>query len=372
MKNESNNEIRHTLRLKVTIRKTIWFSIFICLVTELAFFVSYRYFEKSLPDERIMDYLFQYIAKPTAINVLVAAVYHILEAIIKKESVKSFTMVTAISIICFNIAITHYILPALITIFCLPIFITSMFASKKLTGVVVLVTLGFYGATVYYANYMSLIPLTFANYYADALIAFAVILCSYIFTNVLINYHLEYLFMTNSNNLHQTDIIEQVKRDPLTKLYNQKIFYDSLTVAMKQYDKVCVAVLDIDNFKSVNDTYGHSVGDIVLVKLADMLSDISSKRILTARYGGEEFSIIFKEMTTFESYTVVENLRKEFSEIEFQQMDNKSVTFSCGITGDYPNMMSNVDFFNEADQALYYAKSNGKNQTVIFTSLDKK
>ena len=52
-------------------------------------------------------------------------------------------------------------------------------------------------------------------------------------------------------------------------------------------------------------------------------------------------------------------------------MDNKSVTFSCGLTGDYPNTLSNVEFFNEADQALYYAKSNGKNQTVIYTSLER-
>ena len=141
---------------------------------------------------------------------------------------------------------------------------------------------------------------------------------------------------------------------------------------MKQCDRVCVAVIDIDNFKTVNDTYGHSVGDIVLVTLADMLKNISSKRILTARYGGEEFSVIFKDMTTFESYTIIENLRKEFSEVKFPQMNNKSVTFSCGLTGDYPNTLSNVEFFNEADQALYYAKSNGKNQTVIYTSLEKK
>jgi diguanylate cyclase (GGDEF)-like protein len=189
---------------------------------------------------------------------------------------------------------------------------------------------------------------------------------------VLIDYNVEYVFISKSSSLRQTEIIEQVKRDPLTNLYNKKIFYDSLLVAMKQCDRVCVAVIDIDNFKTVNDTYGHSVGDIVLVTLADMLKNISSKRILTARYGGEEFSVIFKDMTTFESYTIIENLRKEFSEVKFPQMNNKSVTFSCGLTGDYPNTLSNVEFFNEADQALYYAKSNGKNQTVIYTSLEKK
>ena len=75
-------------------------------------------------------------------------------------------------------------------------------------------------------------------------------------------------------------------------------------------------------------------------------------------------------MTTFESYDIVETLRLEFSELTFPQMDNKSVTFSCGLSGDSPSTLSSIDFFNEADQALYYAKSNGKNQTVIFTSLD--
>jgi len=370
VKYEVNNEIMHTVRLKVTIRKTIWFAIFICLIIELAFFFSYRFIEQSLVDEQMFEHIIQYIAKPTSINLLIAAIYHVFGAILKKESVKSFTMVAAISAICFNLTITHYTLPSLMTIFCLPIFITSMFERKKLTKIVLLLTFIFYASTIYFANYKSAIPLTFDGYYIDAFIAFAVILSSYIFTNVLINYHMEYVFITKSNSLRQTEIIEQVKRDPLTNLYNKKIFYDSLSVAMKQCNKLCVAVLDIDNFKTVNDTYGHSVGDIVLVALADMLTNISSKKILTARYGGEEFSIIFKDMTTFESYDIVETLRLEFSELTFPQMDNKSVTFSCGLSGDSPSTLSSIDFFNEADQALYYAKSNGKNQTVIFTSLD--
>lgn len=372
MKYETNNEIANTVRLKITIRKTIWFSILICLITEFFFFIAYRFVVQSLTDERLKEYIIQFIAKPTAINILIALIYHILEAIIKKESIKSLTMVTAISAICLNLTTTHYILPSLLTIFCFPIFITSMFAKKNLTNIVLFLSVIFYSATIYYANYFSQDNLTFVNYYSDALVAFAVIIGSYIFTNVLIDYNVEYVFISKSSSLRQTEIIEQVKRDPLTNLYNKKIFYDSLLVAMKQCDRVCVAVIDIDNFKTVNDTYGHSVGDIVLVTLADMLKNISSKRILTARYGGEEFSVIFKDMTTFESYTIIENLRKEFSEVKFPQMNNKSVTFSCGLTGDYPNTLSNVEFFNEADQALYYAKSNGKNQTVIYTSLEKK
>ena len=140
VKYEVNNEIMHTVRLKVTIRKTIWFAIFICLIIELAFFFSYRFIEQSLVDEQMFEHIIQYIAKPTSINLLIAAIYHVFGAILKKESVKSFTMVAAISAICFNLTITHYTLPSLMTIFCLPIFITSMFERKKLTKIVLLLT----------------------------------------------------------------------------------------------------------------------------------------------------------------------------------------------------------------------------------------
>ena len=132
---------------------------------------------------------------------------------------------------------------------------------------------------------------------------------------------------------------------------------------MKQCDRVCVAVIDIDNFKTVNDTYGHSVGDIVLERLRICLN-ISSKRILTARYGGEIFRN-FKDMTTFESYTIIENSSKEFSEVKFPQMNNKSVISAA----DLPVIIrTHSQMWNSLMRriTLYYAKQWQKSNCYLY------
>ncbi len=158
--------------------------------------------------------------------------------------------------------------------------------------------------------------------------------------------------------------------DPLTNLYNRLFFEKKLREeidrARRFKHKLSVAMLDIDDFKRINDTYGHLVGDMVLKRLADIIKSSIRSVDVPSRIGGEEFAIIFPETSAEEAARVVERLRKliEESYISIPEHTIK-FTVSCGVAeleeGDTPEKL-----LDKADKALYEAKRSGKNKVVIF------
>ena len=126
-----------------------------------------------------------------------------------------------------------------------------------------------------------------------------------------------------------------------------------------------VGMIDIDNFKKCNDTYGHLVGDTVLREVADRLK-ISVREVdMIARYGGEEFCVILPETTKDLALTVAERLRKSVEAKTVKAFDEKiNVTVSVGITT-YPEGGEDVtSLIDSADTALYKAKRKGRNMVI--------
>ena len=149
--------------------------------------------------------------------------------------------------------------------------------------------------------------------------------------------------------------------DPLTKLPNR--FASDLIVESIKYDCEWFAIIDIDHFKEVNDTYGHQAGDEVLKKLAGFLDE----RLIATRFGGEEFTcfLVGEEFKTKESTEEYLNeLREEVSKLTFDKVD-KSINISIGVTEFYREERI-ATLFKEADKALYCAKDYGRNQVVFY------
>lgn len=113
------------------------------------------------------------------------------------------------------------------------------------------------------------------------------------------------------------------KIEPFTGLYNHKTFYEYLKSLIEQSEyynfPLTLAVMDIDNFKKVNDTYGHSFGDEVIKALADIIKENTGTDDYAARYGGEEFAIIFPDKDKKKAFEIVEAIRKQFNEKVFQR-----------------------------------------------------
>lgn len=161
------------------------------------------------------------------------------------------------------------------------------------------------------------------------------------------------------------------KIDLATNLYNHKTFHQYLNELVMQHHKapfdLSLALLDLDHFKKVNDTYGHGAGDMVIAETAVLIKNIIESDDFVARYGGEEFAIIFTGKKPQRCLILLEQIREELSSKRFEAMPNVQVTISIG----YVNMkegMSKNQLFNLADEKLYQAKENGRNQIFSFTA----
>jgi diguanylate cyclase (GGDEF)-like protein len=128
----------------------------------------------------------------------------------------------------------------------------------------------------------------------------------------------------------------------------------------------CLALIDIDNFKTVNDSYGHLFGDEVLVVLGQKLLSHFRGFDDAFRYGGEEFAIILHNVNVDQAYKVIDRFRASFSEIKFPQIGH--VTISAGLTS-FESGTLPISLVDNADKALYYAKEHGRNQVRIYEHL---
>ncbi len=156
---------------------------------------------------------------------------------------------------------------------------------------------------------------------------------------------------------------ERSRRDSLTHLYNHEFFYEQLDEHRKSFAQngsaFSVIIADIDDFKQVNDTYGHAFGDEVIQKVGEIFSANAPKKAICARYGGEEFAMVIPNGNPDKT---AEQIRKAFAETAFSTMDGtRHFTLSLGTAVCTRPYDSATAFFEEADQALYLAKRSGKN-----------
>jgi diguanylate cyclase (GGDEF)-like protein len=159
--------------------------------------------------------------------------------------------------------------------------------------------------------------------------------------------------------------------DPLTELSNRRSFScDALRffqLAIRHQKKLSCAMLDIDFFKKVNDTYGHDIGDKVLVAVAKACKKQLRKTDLLARFGGEEFCFLFPETDLNGAAIIAENIRDAISKLEFDSEKNRfSVTVSIGISKLLDSNDSMENMLKRSDESLYKAKENGRNRVVIW------
>lgn len=162
--------------------------------------------------------------------------------------------------------------------------------------------------------------------------------------------------------------------DSLTKLYIRRHFEYLLDNEIKRSNRyrhdLTLLMMDIDNFKSINDNYGHQMGDEMLRHISEVILTTVRKIDMPSRYGGEEFAIILPETQKENSKKIAERLRKKISNIIIRTKDKKEVspTISIGIASYPMDTEEKEDLIGFADQALYFAKNSGKNRVAEYDS----
>ncbi|RXJ65519.1 hypothetical protein CRV08_15065 [Halarcobacter ebronensis] len=159
---------------------------------------------------------------------------------------------------------------------------------------------------------------------------------------------------------------EQTYKDPLTKIYNRKFFNEKIVELFSFYSRYdytfSFIIFDIDDFKVINDTYGHIIGDKVLIELTRLVTEKVRANDYFFRVGGEEFVLLLSETNLNEAKEVAEKIR-EIIETELKIIKDKRITISIGLTEVMENDNSET-IYKRADDFLYLAKKSGKNRVV--------
>ena len=174
--------------------------------------------------------------------------------------------------------------------------------------------------------------------------------------------------------IENAKLYELATKDGMTKLYIYRHFYILLENEIRRCARykrnMSLIMMDIDNFKRINDTYGHLTGDTILKTLAVTLQETVRKIDIPARYGGEEFVVILPETNKEDAIVIAERIRKNISKIVVKVNDTQTLspTVSMGVAQYTTDAQTAKELINCADTALYHSKHNGKN---VVSTYDK-
>jgi diguanylate cyclase (GGDEF)-like protein len=165
-------------------------------------------------------------------------------------------------------------------------------------------------------------------------------------------------------------ITHQANRDFLTGLYNRRYFYTSMDEYIDEIkesgEKFSVAMIDIDHFKNINDTYGHDIGDQIIISLADILRSATNPRDLVSRFGGEEFCVVLKNVNRYSAEEIFERIRTEVEKFSFHVDKERTLAFTVSIGATFFDEDETLeDTINKADMLLYNAKNGGRNRLIF-------
>lgn len=228
---------------------------------------------------------------------------------------------------------------------------------------------GFFSAMTYFVLNLKVIA---PAYWLNALVGATLL---FIFSILVASIHKQYKIVLEKNfyALEEISFKNQLlekssKTDFLTEMYNHQTFYKALEDTSQNHAPVALILLDIDNFKQINDIYGHIMGDFVIREVASIIRRQIRPTDIAARYGGEEFAILLPKATCHEGQVLAERIRSAIALHQFHY-DNiqLNVTVSGGV-GTTTISLSKHDqskFVDYVDELLYIAKKNGKNRIEL-------
>lgn len=316
-------------------------------------------------------FLLRFFFIPSIINFITIWIgYKLVHSSKLSSNAKNYVACFVFLIICICVELTHYVFAPVLCVPCVAIFMSIIFRNFSLTR------------TVTFISFISLIISYFIAHmelragdpqlFLDTAVAAVVTLCSYLLSTLLIQMEAEQAQEIVDGYIQQYRLSEQLNLDVLTGLYNRRTLFELLSTEITNADtdnvnSLFLAVLDMDNFKNINDTYGHAQGDKVLLYLSQLLKVHTTSIGYPSRYGGEEFAIVFKSSNKNKVIETLEKIRSELAEHEFQFIEDSPIVHSTVSSGlvKYSAGQSVSEFFQSADKAMYHAKQEGRNRIVF-------
>jgi diguanylate cyclase (GGDEF)-like protein len=371
--NKTNLDIIEFKKWNRKILKVYWIITAISAITETMIFFLVS--DKTANDD--FHYLVTYVLRPTLFSIILFSIVELVYRFIKdkyKEASK-YLIIIAGTLLVYILVYIHYSVSVIYVLFILPIMLSVYYGSKRITLFSFALNLLSYLLIVFFylptksienlSHNTTSICTTVAIIISSVLLVYSFIDRSHEIIKSFIDMYKSEQELTIKNFVMEFNS----KIEPVTGLYNHKTFYEYLEQLIAQSESfqfpLSLAVLDIDNFKRINDTYGHSLGDDVIHALAEIIKNSIGSDDYAARYGGEEFAIIFTDKDKDAAFERIEVIRRDFNSKTIDGMSNEKFSISIGIS-EVSEGMSKETFFTNADKALYDAKKTGKNKTVIY------
>ena len=347
----SQEKCEEWYRMVVSISWKLWLLTLVCALFLFIFFKPNEECSKAF-------YFYLFVTRPTLGQGAVALVFGILLKLCvptRSQRLMSLCTMAEVSLFAAIAAWVHTSVPFMAVVLFFPMMLTPLYRDKLMTIVQFIII-----ALLYIADRLYFIPNSPYMPPGSELIDVTIFFGSAIVVFILIE-------QVNVSFILQD---EKAARDSLTHLYNHETFYEELEYYMKNYEErkatFSVLIADIDNFKKVNDTYGHAFGDDVIREVVAAMERSRDKNNFCARYGGEEFAMILPGKNIHEAGEIAESLRREFENTEFETGGGKChFTLSIGVAEYVSGYERASQFFEEADKALYCAKRTGKNKVCF-------
>ncbi|SFG16867.1 GGDEF domain-containing protein [Sporolactobacillus nakayamae] len=346
----------------------LWICLAAILLTELSiFFIKSFITGFSQSELPLTNYLLIYVIRPTIINNLVlCAASLLIEHFITKEkpAMQALILLIATLIICINLVFVHYVVSTIYAVFCIPILISLLYVDKKPL---------FFAAASSLISYLCfcffILPLKPKA--AQANQGYMEITSMVALLGVLSI--LARIVLAGLSDLVDHIIMKtiEVKQDSFTKLLNHASFYEQLNLFIQNHNRkneeFSLIIWDIDNFKQINDQFGHAIGDHALLCFVYALINCIDENDEAFRYGGEEFTVLTHRNAS-ESEHLAQKIRAEFEERSLSLSLPVTLTVSAGICEFNPDFfLGTHEFFAAADKALYKAKNSpGKNTDFVW------
>ncbi|CAI6039433.1 hypothetical protein PAECIP112173_00951 [Paenibacillus sp. JJ-100] len=320
-------------------------------------------------DRTPLDFIVNVLFWPTAIAVFCILLTSYVDR--KFPTCSFYTMSITSTVIAWSMIHVNYDIRIMPAICLLPIFASVLFFNSRRVWFISILQLAGYGLLLIDPAYR-----TYLSTFDMISIPFFLILATYV-AQIIVTSGVEVLDDLQASMIAKKELIvrnaimaKQSKTDGLTNLYNQSSFKDFYENAFEYANlgmSLHLALIDIDDFKYINDTYGHRVGDIILEKVSLVIQENITASDIAARYGGEEFALLMFEQSSEQTYDLVELIRQKISLMRHLELGGASITVSIGLRS-YSRDLSKDKLFEEVDACLYTAKRTGKNKTVTSIS----
>lgn len=346
--------------------KLCWIGSFVVFSFELIVFVAL--YKTDSITSNLSEYLLVRMALPSGLNFITTL---IASGIMKSNryTVSQKNMISSFAIFVLGavVSIFHNFFRFLLVAEGLPIIISAVFADIKILKKLFIFSMCSFVCAIT-VMWFDEARLPVVDFVTTSVCAFMFLMIVYTTASSILSYQTEQINFIYNSSQRQIELIHELKIEPLTKLYNRSALNEALHAFVRKYNEGIfvphLVLIDLDHFKSLNDTYGHSNGDKVLIKLASIIKRNLGSIRRAFRYGGEEFVLLFEHESTEEVYGIIESIRKDLENTVFDFAPEKKITLSAGIAKIQRNW-DDTTWFSAADDAMYRVKEGGRNSVQV-------